>query len=412
MAVFKAKAHAKRLTEMLRISLGSTLTVLETEDSNKWPILEITKGLEKAFVKIEDTGVGDRKDAVTGAAQRFYSPHKLSLIKDSRMTGSLTVTITDWEAGESITPTSNGDTGSSVPFNTSLNQSVSDLATEIATLDGVLSATPSTNTIVVTYSALDPVTLTFAQADDGITITSVKTTTIVITISDWETGESIIATVNGIAQASVPFNTDNNTSVSDLATNIAGAAGVASATPSTNTITVVSDPDTALTISLGVTGGDGITHSQVETQEIVTTISDWEAGESIVATINGVAQASVPFTTNNNTSVAALATVISGATGVASATPSTNTITITSDPDTPLTASYAVSSDGITITQAATITPDLNLRAHLTVHAAMLGMVTNVYSKSNPTTYDLTGAVLEARIKADPYNQTVAGSFQ
>lgn len=233
MAAFKAKAAAKVLAERLKI-LVNGISIIETEDSNKWPILAITKGLEQAYVKIDDTGVGLRVDQVTGAPQRFYNPHKITVIKDT------------------------------------------------ATL------------------AVD-----------------------VITVTSWDTGESVTPSHNGVAGAAVPFNTDNNTSVADLATEIAGFPGIISAVASGNQITVTTDPLNPVILSFSSSGGDGVV-----------------------------------------------------------------------------------------ISQAYSANPDLSMRDIIMIQAALMGMLTLIYAKSSPTSFDLTGALLEARVKADPYTQGVSGSFQ
>src|SRR5579862_944750 len=71
--------------------------------------------------------------------------------------------------------------------------------------------------------------------------TIVGTVTSILDFSgNFVSGNSIVATVNGVALTAVPFNTNQATTIGDLATEIATATGVASATVTATTeITVV-----------------------------------------------------------------------------------------------------------------------------------------------------------------------------
>ena len=71
------------------------------------------------------------------------------------------------------------------------------------------------------------------------------------------TGNSIVVTLNGTTLPAVPFNTDNNQTLTDLATAIAGNPNVFSATPTIpNIISIVPDLGSNVTInSIVITGG-------------------------------------------------------------------------------------------------------------------------------------------------------------
>lgn len=71
------------------------------------------------------------------------------------------------------------------------------------------------------------------------------------------TGNSIVVTLNGVQLAAVPFNTSSNQTLADVATAIAGFAGVASATP-TNPDVIEIVPSAGFNIvvnSISITGG-------------------------------------------------------------------------------------------------------------------------------------------------------------
>lgn len=93
-------------------------------------------------------------------------------------------------------------------------------------------------------------------------------------------GDSIVASINGTELAGVPFNTDSQTTIDDLATAL-------QALPEISTATAV----------LGL---------------IINFDSDFVTSNSIVATLNGVPLAPVPFNTDQATTIADLATAIQG----------------------------------------------------------------------------------------------------
>lgn len=102
------------------------------------------------------------------------------------------------------------------------------------------------------------------------------------------TGDSIVASINGEALAAVPFNTDSQTTINDLASALQAEASIASATA-----------------RIGL---------------VVTFDIDFVASNSIVATINGVALGAVPFNTDQATTIADLAAAIQADASVTTAT--------------------------------------------------------------------------------------------
>lgn len=138
------------------------------------------------------------------------------------------------------------------------------------------------------------------------------------------------------------------------------------------------------------------------------TITDWEATETVTPTINGVADAAVAFDTNNNTSVAALATAIQAevnfAPYVASASANSGVLTIVGQPGVQLDVSLAAAGgDSISIAEATTVGPEFEMRDVVLAMTAMLGMKTEVYNKALPipASYSLSGATRIAVIPSD-----------
>ena len=85
MAQFTAQAIARGLKERLDISLVGD-TYVESLDSAGFPILEVTKGGEKHFVKIETIEASGHVNSL-GMAQPVYAPHKATLVWEAPATG-------------------------------------------------------------------------------------------------------------------------------------------------------------------------------------------------------------------------------------------------------------------------------------------------------------------------------------
>ena len=171
--------------------------------------------------------------------------------------------------------------------------------------------------------------------------------------ADFVTSNSIIATVNGTPLSAVPFNTDNSTTLSDLATAIGLASGVSSSTATgAHQITVVfTSAVNAQVNSVVTTGGASqptvtivpsgplVTGNLINVSvngTIVGTVTskitystNFTAGTSTVTTVNGVAGSAVLFNTDNATTLSDIATEIALSSGVASATSDgSHTITV------------------------------------------------------------------------------------
>ena len=86
MAQFTAQAIARGLKERLDLTLvGDTYS--ESLDASGFPILVVTKGGEKHFVKIETIEASGHVNSL-GMAQPVYAPHKATLIQEDAATGT------------------------------------------------------------------------------------------------------------------------------------------------------------------------------------------------------------------------------------------------------------------------------------------------------------------------------------
>jgi hypothetical protein len=83
MSAFKAQAMARNLTQRLKAQVAPTLTITQTLDANNMPILKIEKGAEKIFVKIEVEQNPSGGVNAVGIAQESYSPHAVTILRDS-----------------------------------------------------------------------------------------------------------------------------------------------------------------------------------------------------------------------------------------------------------------------------------------------------------------------------------------
>ena len=167
----------------------------------------------------------------------------------------------------------------------------------------------------------------------------------VITFStDFNSGTTAITpTVNGVVLAPTAWTTDQATTLEAVADVIEAAAGVASATPSGDVITVVFTSAVNATVNEVTVVGTGsqptvtiaptgplVTDNLINVSvngTIVGTVTsiidfdiDFVSSNVIVATVNGVALSSNTFTSDQATTIAAVAAKIGTATGVASST--------------------------------------------------------------------------------------------
>lgn len=145
---------------------------------------------------------------------------------------------------------------------------VDSVGIEVLTAQGGATYTVTVNGVPYTITAISPgnnssVALSGSlQPDNRISLvlngTQVGTTTSVIDFDDdFVTGNSAVATINGAPIAAVVFNTDNATTLADLATALAGTAAIATATVTgPNQITAVfAAPGNNLIDSIITTGG-------------------------------------------------------------------------------------------------------------------------------------------------------------
>jgi S-layer protein len=232
-----------------------------------------------------------------------------------------------------------GDNDTAINLAAAINDSVS-----VGVAD-VVTATPSTNTVVITADAAGVLgnAITFIKTGDPITVTGSGTL---------EGGlDACKLTINGVDFTAVSGASGSNEFVAgsdnDTATNLAtainasiseGVAGVVTATPSTNTVVVTAD-------AAGV-AGNSITFTKTGDPITVTGSGTLEGGlDACKLTINGVdftAVAAAPganeflITGTDDEDAIALATAINasiseGVAGVVTATPSTNTVVVTAD---------------------------------------------------------------------------------
>lgn len=101
----------------------------------------------------------------------------------------------------------------------------------ILTLNGDEVVTSSTSTTTYSVATLDADLVPDNRISVVVNNNEVGTVTSIIDFNmDFVTGNSIVATINGVPAATVPFNTDQATTISDVAASIAAVTEVASAT--------------------------------------------------------------------------------------------------------------------------------------------------------------------------------------
>lgn len=207
--------------------------------------------------------------------------------------------------------------------------------TYTATINGhavSINSTPSIQDSVVTLSGIVTSIITFG--------------------SSFVTGNSTIVTVNGTPLTAVPFDTNNATTLSDIATEIETASGITSATSNgSNAITVVFTSSASAIINSAVTTGGAsqptatITYSGPLVSSnlinvslngtIVGTVTskivystDFGTDNVITTTVNGTGLTPVTWATSQAATLSAIAAEIAALPAVASATPGTDSIVV------------------------------------------------------------------------------------
>jgi len=136
-------------------------------------------------------------------------------------------------------------------------------------------------------------------------------------------GNSIVVTLNGTALPAVPFNTDNDTTLADIATAIGLFAQVLTSvatTPSTIDVTPT-DGNNVVVNSIQITGGVSQPTWAVTfrvPQAVVSFFTDFVSGNSIVFRLNGVNLPSVPFNTDQATTAVDIQTMLEAQPEIAS----------------------------------------------------------------------------------------------
>ena len=216
----------------------------------------------------------------------------------------------------------------------------------------VETALPNQNyTVTINGNAVTVPSNTAVQ-DSVVTLSGVVTSVITFD-ANFVTGNSTVVTVNGTPLAAVPYDTSNAQTLTDIATAIAGAAGVTSAVSNgTNAITVVfvtaasaeinsavttggaSQPNATITYSGPLVTGNLINVSL--NGNVVGTVTSkitystaFTAGTSTVTTVNGVALTAVLFDSSNAGTLTDIAAQLAGLPAVASAVSNgTDTVTV------------------------------------------------------------------------------------
>ncbi len=153
---------------------------------------------------------------------------------------------------------------------------------------------------------------------------------------DFVASNSIVATVNGTPLAPVIFSANQATTIGLLATAIAGASGVTSATVSaTREITVIFTAPAAATINSVIT-----TLGSTQPVATITKSGPLVTSNSIAVSVNGTPLTPVVFATDNLTTMTAIAAAIAAAPNIVSAT-------ITGDFDNIISVVSAVNQPGI-----------------------------------------------------------------
>lgn len=194
---------------------------------------------------------------------------------------------------------------------------------------------------------------TTAVQESTVTLSGIVTIIINFDI-DFVASNAIVPTVNGAPLAAVPFTTNQSTTITAVASEIAGASGVnsASVTGARQITVVFAAAPSAIVDSVITTGGASqpvatmiqsgplVTGNRINVSVngtilgVVTSVIKYStaftAGSSTVTTINGVAAgAGVAFTSTNAATLTAIALQIAGVSGVASAVSNgTDSITV------------------------------------------------------------------------------------
>jgi hypothetical protein len=248
-----------------------------------------------------------------------------------------------------------------------------------------INSTPSVQQSVVTLSGIVTWLLTFSTNFNSDT-----------------TG--IVATVNGVALASVPWDTNQATTIGNLATVIAAASGVSSATvTSTDVITVVFDASDSSVVNSVIVNGTGSQPTCALTQDGPLVTSN-----VITFSVNGVSQTPITFATNSLDTMDAIATAIEGvlntgySPGIATVVvsgPNNNVLSVTSNPNQSGIINSFVVTMGASQATAAIVNTNQPVDANViaakmatAITAASLGVTGSVPGTPNGT-YSVTASV-------------------
>ena len=193
---------------------------------------------------------------------------------------------------------------------------------------------------------------TTSVTDSIVTLSGIITSVITFDIP-FDSGNSTVVTLNGLPLSAVPFDTDNATTLFDIATEIALNASVTSAVSNgTDAITVTFVTASSAIVNSAITTGGAsqpvatityegplVTNNLINVSlngEILGTVTSYitystsfTAGTSTITIINGVAGSAVLYDTDNATTLFDIASQIAGVSGIASATSNgTDTITV------------------------------------------------------------------------------------
>lgn len=204
----------------------------------------------------------------------------------------------------------------------------------VDTVDILVETSLPAQTYTVTINGTNVnISSTTSVMESVVTLSSVITAIIDFS-ADFDVNSSIVATINGVALAPVLWNTDQATTIGDLATEIGGLAAVTSATVTgPNQITVVFVDATSSLVNSVVT--TGITPQPTAT---ISYLGPLVTSNSIAVTVNGNALAPIVFAVDSLTTMQAIATAIEGEAGIVSATvsgPNDNIISVVSEPNQP-----------------------------------------------------------------------------
>lgn len=257
-------------------------------------------------------------------------------------------------------------------------------------INGINVTISSTTSVMQSVVTLDDPLITNNLINVSVNGTIVGTVTSIIDFDiDFVNLNSIVATVNGVAQPAVVFNTDQATTIGDLATQIALTTGVTSAT---------------------VTGARQIT--------VVFTAAGNNTVDSVITTLGAtqpvatISEGGFFFDTNNLTTMSNIATAIEAMPNIVSATVSglgNNIISVVSEPNTPGIVDFFTITLGVSQANAAIVnttqptSPETIANALVTaINGAALGV-----TASEPVVPDGTFEIT-ADVAGVPYTVSVS----